>query len=178
MWVATPFEQPDFPPYPAAGVVGTRPFETVGLDLFGPILIKEDHAKTKRWVALFTCLATRAVHLEVMETMSTEQFVQAFRGFTSRRRQPQHIISDNAKNLISASKVLVELSTGENETMKWEFIIPGAPRQGGIYERMFGVVKGSLREAIGTKFLNSGELITLFTEVEAIINEKPLLDLE
>uniref|UniRef100_A0A1I7W353 Integrase catalytic domain-containing protein n=1 Tax=Loa loa TaxID=7209 RepID=A0A1I7W353_LOALO len=153
-------------------------FETVGLDLFGPVLIKEDHVKAKRWVALFTCLATRAVHLKLMETMSTEQFVQAFRGFISRRKQPQHIISDNAKNLIAASKVLVELITAENETMKWGFITPGAPWQGGVYERMVGVVKGSLRKAIGPKLLNNGELITLVTELEAISNERPLVDLE
>uniref|UniRef100_A0A8R1TUW2 Integrase_H2C2 domain-containing protein n=1 Tax=Onchocerca volvulus TaxID=6282 RepID=A0A8R1TUW2_ONCVO len=81
MWVVTPFEQPDFPPYPTARVTATRPFETVGVNLFGPIIIMENYAKTKRWVALFTCLATRAVHLEVMETMSTQQCVQAFRRF-------------------------------------------------------------------------------------------------
>uniref|UniRef100_A0A1I7W322 DUF835 domain-containing protein n=1 Tax=Loa loa TaxID=7209 RepID=A0A1I7W322_LOALO len=83
MWVATPFEQPDFPPYPAARVVETRSFETVGLNLFGLVLIKEDHANVKRRVALFTCSVTRAVHLEVMGTMSAEQFVQAFRRFIS-----------------------------------------------------------------------------------------------
>uniref|UniRef100_A0A1I7VES3 Reverse transcriptase domain-containing protein n=1 Tax=Loa loa TaxID=7209 RepID=A0A1I7VES3_LOALO len=144
-------------------------FETVGLNLFGPVLIKEDHANAKRWVTLFTCLATRAVHLEVVETMSTEQFVQAFRIFISRRKQ---------KNLIAASKVLVELSTAENETAEWEFITPGAPWQGGVYERMVGVVKRSLRKAIGTKLLNNRGLITLVIELETIINKRPLMDLE
>uniref|UniRef100_A0A1I7W328 AFP-like domain-containing protein n=1 Tax=Loa loa TaxID=7209 RepID=A0A1I7W328_LOALO len=61
--------------------------------------------------------------------------------------------------------------------MEWEFITPDAPWQGGVYERMVGVVKGSLRKAIGTK-LNNGALITLVTELVAIINEKPLVDLE
>uniref|UniRef100_A0A1I7VCK4 Integrase_H2C2 domain-containing protein n=1 Tax=Loa loa TaxID=7209 RepID=A0A1I7VCK4_LOALO len=49
----TPFEQPDLPPYPAARVLGSRPFETVALDLFGPVVIKRDHANVKRWVAVY-----------------------------------------------------------------------------------------------------------------------------
>ncbi|VDM94210.1 unnamed protein product [Onchocerca ochengi] len=150
MWVVTPFEQPDFPPYPTARVTATRPFETVGVNLFGPIIIMENYAKTKRWVALFTC----------------------------RRKQPKHIIFDNAKNLIAASKVLIESNRIGGETLEWEFITPGAPWQGGIYERMVGVVKRSLRRAIGTKCLNNAELTTLVTELEAIINERPLVDIE
>uniref|UniRef100_A0A1I7VBR2 Integrase catalytic domain-containing protein n=1 Tax=Loa loa TaxID=7209 RepID=A0A1I7VBR2_LOALO len=114
-----------------------------------------------------------------METVSAEQFVQAFRRFISRRKQPQYIIPDNAKNLIAASKVPEELSTAENETMEWEFTTSGASWHSGVYERrMVGVIKGSLRKAIGTKLLNNGELITLVTELEAIINERHLVDLE
>uniref|UniRef100_A0A1I7VGN6 Integrase_H2C2 domain-containing protein n=1 Tax=Loa loa TaxID=7209 RepID=A0A1I7VGN6_LOALO len=131
MWVATPFGQPDFPPYPVARVVGMRPFETVGLDLFGPILIKEDHGKPKRWVALFTCLATRAMYLENRVQRKMKQW--------------------GGDSLLQA--------------------------QGSVYERMVGVVKGSLGKDIGTK-LNNGELITLVTELETIINERPLVDLE
>ncbi|VDN02119.1 unnamed protein product, partial [Onchocerca ochengi] len=99
---------------------------------------KRDYAKTKRWVALFTCLATRAVRVEV----------------------------------------LIELNGIGGETLEWEFITPGALLQGGIYERMVEVVKRSLRRAIGPKCLNNAELTTLVTELEAIINESPLVDVE
>uniref|UniRef100_A0A1I7VJL3 Transposase n=1 Tax=Loa loa TaxID=7209 RepID=A0A1I7VJL3_LOALO len=91
-----------------------------------PVIIKQNHANTKRWIALLTCLAIRAVILEVMGTMSAVQFVQASRKFISRRKQLRHTISDNAKNLIVASMVLVELSTGESGTMGWDIITPGA----------------------------------------------------
>uniref|UniRef100_A0A1I7VXU7 DUF5641 domain-containing protein n=1 Tax=Loa loa TaxID=7209 RepID=A0A1I7VXU7_LOALO len=89
--------------------------------------------------------------------MSKEQCIQAFRRFISRRKQPKHIISDNAKNLIAASKEIIELNRIEGETLEWEFIYAGAPWQGGIYERMVGVVKRSLKRAIGTKYLNNAE---------------------
>ncbi|VDN00577.1 unnamed protein product, partial [Onchocerca ochengi] len=78
----------------------------------------------------------------------------------------------------AASKVLRELNRTENETMEWELITPGTPLQGDIYERMFGVVQRSLRRAIGTKLLNNTELITLIAELEAIINGRPLVDIE
>ncbi|VDO35507.1 unnamed protein product [Onchocerca flexuosa] len=103
-----------------------------------------------------------------METMSTQQCIQAFKRFISRRKQP---IFYYAKNLIAASKVVIELNRIGGETLKWEFITPGAPWQGGICERMAGVAKRSLRRAIETKFSNNAELITLVEELEVIINE-------
>uniref|UniRef100_A0A1I7VIF4 DUF5641 domain-containing protein n=1 Tax=Loa loa TaxID=7209 RepID=A0A1I7VIF4_LOALO len=115
--------------------------------------------------ALFTCLTTRAVHLEVVETMSMEQCIQAFRRFISRRKQPKHIISDNAKNLIAASKEIIELNRIEGETLEWEFITPGAPWQGAFMNEWH-------------KISNNAELITLIVELEAIINERPLVDIE
>ncbi|MCP9257147.1 hypothetical protein DINM_000390 [Dirofilaria immitis] len=62
--------------------------------------------------------------LEIMETVSAEQFVEAFRRFTGRRNKPKHIFFDNVKNFISASKILVELNAAESEKMEWEFITP------------------------------------------------------
>uniref|UniRef100_A0A8R1TMT9 Uncharacterized protein n=1 Tax=Onchocerca volvulus TaxID=6282 RepID=A0A8R1TMT9_ONCVO len=54
MWVVTLFEQPDFLPYLTARVTAMQPFETTGVELFGPITIMENHVKTKRLMALFT----------------------------------------------------------------------------------------------------------------------------
>uniref|UniRef100_A0A8R1XRU1 Integrase catalytic domain-containing protein n=1 Tax=Onchocerca volvulus TaxID=6282 RepID=A0A8R1XRU1_ONCVO len=62
---------------------------------------------SKRWVALFTCLATRAVYMEVMKNISAEAFIQVFRGFVSRRRRPDFVLSDNAKNFEGEFTTLV-----------------------------------------------------------------------
>uniref|UniRef100_A0A1I7VFM4 DUF5641 domain-containing protein n=1 Tax=Loa loa TaxID=7209 RepID=A0A1I7VFM4_LOALO len=125
------------------------------------LLIKENHANTKRWMALFTCPAAPAMHPEIVKTMPAEQCVHAFRRFISKLNKLKHIITNNAKDLIAGYKVLVELSTVESGTMEWEITAPVAPSR-----------------AIGTKLLNNGELITLVTELEVIISERPLVDLE
>ncbi|VDN02394.1 unnamed protein product, partial [Onchocerca ochengi] len=77
-WSAIPFEQTAFSPYPPKRMTVSRPFEKIGVDLFGPMWVKNGTA-SKRWVALFTCLVTRAIHMEVMKNMSAEAFMQTFR---------------------------------------------------------------------------------------------------
>ncbi|VDN01083.1 unnamed protein product [Onchocerca ochengi] len=65
-WNVIPFEQPEFPPYPPERMTIGIPFEGIGVDLFGPMWVKNGTV-SKRWVALFTCLVTRAIHMEVMK---------------------------------------------------------------------------------------------------------------
>lgn len=66
-----------------------QPFTYTGLDYFGPILIKLGRSNVKRWVALFTCLTIRAVHLEVVHSLSTVSCIMAVQRFVARRGQPR-----------------------------------------------------------------------------------------
>ena len=77
-----------------------RPFSSVGLDFMGPILVKKFRKTEKRYILLVTCLATRAVHLEVAESMDTSSFLMALRRFVARRGRPTLIWSDNGRNLV------------------------------------------------------------------------------
>uniref|UniRef100_A0A8R1XR24 Integrase_H2C2 domain-containing protein n=1 Tax=Onchocerca volvulus TaxID=6282 RepID=A0A8R1XR24_ONCVO len=113
-WNVIQFEQPEFPPSSPERMTVNRPFEKIGVDLFGPIWVK-NRTISKRWVALFTCLVTRAIHMEVMKNMSAEAFMQTFRGFVSRRRRPDFVLSDNAKNFVLASKLIQENSSLPSE---------------------------------------------------------------
>ena len=60
----------------------------------------------KAYICLFTCASTRAIHLELTETLSGESFLQAFRCFVSRRGLPSTIMSDSAKTFKSASAAI------------------------------------------------------------------------
>ena len=71
--------------------IDEKPFTNTGGDYLGPYHIKlskrtrSNQATAKRYVALFTCLTTRAVHLEIAGDLSTDAFILALRRFISRR---------------------------------------------------------------------------------------------
>ena len=75
-------QNPRMAPLPEARLASfMRPFSYVGLDLFGPILTKFNRSSLKRWVALFTCLTIRAVHVEIVYSLTTEPCIMSIRRF-------------------------------------------------------------------------------------------------
>ncbi|XP_065085961.1 uncharacterized protein LOC135707980 [Ochlerotatus camptorhynchus] len=84
------------------------PFSYVGIDYFGPLEASIGRRKEKRWVALFTCLTVRAVHLEVAYNLTTESCKMAIRRFVKRRGSPIEILSDNGTNFVGASRDLLK----------------------------------------------------------------------
>ena len=101
-----PYKTPIMPPLPKSRVTQSQPFSNIGLDYFGPLYVKCDTEKNKVWICLFTCMVTRAVHLELVQDMTTEQFLLAFRRFISQRGVPIEIISDNALQFKTAGRTL------------------------------------------------------------------------
>ena len=85
------------------------PFSNCGVDLFGPILVKQGRKRLKRWVVLFTCLTVRCLHLEVVESIDTDCFTNTLRRFVNRRGCPKIIYSDCGTNFKGATNELKEL---------------------------------------------------------------------
>ena len=52
-----------------------RPFASTGVDYFGPFLIKQGRSQVKRYGCIFTCLAIRAIHIEVAHSLDAESFL-------------------------------------------------------------------------------------------------------
>ncbi|CAC5354904.1 unnamed protein product [Mytilus coruscus] len=90
-----PYKMPLMPPLPKKRVNESASFTYTGVDYFGPIYVKSDTGNKKVWVCLYTCLVVRAIHLELMQDMSAEQFFIGFRRFIARWGNPKQIISDN-----------------------------------------------------------------------------------
>ncbi|XP_055543372.1 uncharacterized protein LOC129728922 [Wyeomyia smithii] len=161
-----------------------RPFTFVGLDYFGPILVKLGRSNVKRWVALFTCLSIRAVHMEVVHSMSTESCVLAVRRFVSRRGSPAEFFSDNGTNFHGANNQLKKeirdrektlASVFTNSNTRWTFNPPGAPHMGGVWERMVRSVKAAIGTIIEAPRKPDDETLeTVIIEAEAMINTRPL----
>ena len=103
-WRAT-YGRQQMAPLPEHRVVPSSPFTYCGTDLMGPLYVKIGRSSHKRYVCIFNCLSTRAVHLEIVQSLETDAFIQAFRRFCNRRvSKPKVLYSDNAGNFVMANK--------------------------------------------------------------------------
>jgi len=82
------------------------PFTYCGVDMFGPFNVKQKRSVVKRYCALFTCLNSRAVHIEVCNDLSTDSFILALRRFMGRRGNVRIMRSDNGTNFVGAKNEL------------------------------------------------------------------------
>ena len=96
---------------PACRVAPGKFFDQVGVDYFGPILVKQRRSTVKRYGCIFTCLKIRAVHIELAQNMETDSFILCLRNFIGRRGQPSDIYSDNGTNFVGAERELREVSS-------------------------------------------------------------------
>lgn len=163
----------------------TTPFKHIGLDYFGPFVIRITKKMTsKAWVALFTCSVTRAVHLEVVNALTGAACLDAFKRFVSTRGLPATVTSDNGLNFVRTERSLRALweslksSDMQNyfgeQGIEWNFIAPKAAWWGGHFERLIRIVKDCLKRSLKTRVLPLFEFITLIKEIEAIVNSRPL----
>jgi hypothetical protein len=134
----------------------------------------------KRYVALYTCLVTRAVHLEMVTSLSSDAAIMSLRRFIARRGSPTTIFSDNGTNFVGASRELRRLHEesveeyATNHKIKWRFIPPASPFMGGAWERLVRTVKTALGSCLTNQPLKEDVLATLLLEAEAIVNSRPL----
>ena len=178
-----PFKTVFNPDLPRFRVDEAPPFSNVGIDFAGPLLVKgkDKHEAVKTYVCLFTCAATRAVHLELVDSLNVETFIRAFRRFCARRGLPALLITDNAKTFKSASTEVKKLLRSPRLSeyfvlrgVKWRFIPELSPFQGGFWERLVRSTKRCLNKVIGRAFLSHDELATILIEIEGVINSRPL----
>ena len=172
---------------------GLPPFSSVGVDIFGPWEVvtrrtRGGSANSKRWAALFTCMATRAVHIEVIEEMSSSSFINALRRFIAIRGKVQIIRSDRGTNFVGAvSPLQMNALNVEDGPIKdflhkngttWIFNAPHSSHMGGVWERMIGTTRRILDPMLlnhGARALTHEVLSTFLAEATSIINSRPLI---
>ena len=163
---------------------GMPPFSFVGIDYFGPFMVKRGRSSIKRYGVLFTCLNLRAIHIEIAHTLDTSSFIQALRRFISRRGPVVEIRSDNGTNFVGANKELKELIHKWNQNsihtfllqkqIKWIFNTPAASHHGGVWERSIRSVRRILCSVVKEQTLDDESLVTYMCEVENVINSRPI----
>ena len=177
-----PYATPESAPLPKVRVQDVSPFTITGVDFTGALYVKQCNGEeSKVHICLFTCATSRAVHLEVVTDLSVPTFLLAFRRFAARRSLPQVMMSDNATTYTSAAEELTELPSSEEirtalgrKGIEWKFIPKKAPWFGGYWERLIGLTKASIKKTLGRAHIILLTLQTIVTEVEAVLNDRPL----
>ena len=192
-------------PKPMAQMMGDLPahrvnpapcFTNTGLDYAGPISLKRGNPRrptiVKGYLAIFVCLATKAIHIEVVSDQSTPTLVSALKRFCSVRGLPKHIYTDNGANFIGARHELHDLYVflqrpSTNETLRrsimddkltWHTIPQRAPHFGGIWEAAVKSTKHLLRRIVGGVKLYFEELVTITHQIAACLNSRPYLSVD
>ena len=160
------------------------PFLLTGVDLFGHFKVQYRRNRSiKAWGALFTCATVRAVHLEIVQDLSTQSFLQALCHFVSHHGWPSTFISDNGKSFIRTKRELRKLfaegikaisNFAVLHKIQWKFTTPHSPHQGGLYKSLMKQTKQSLCVTIGSQVLSWNKMLTVFAEEESLINSRPL----
>lgn len=167
----------------------SRPFLHCGVDYAGPIATRASAGRgitsRKSYIAVFICLATRAVHLELVRNYSASAFLDAYIRFNARRGLPEVMYSDNGTTFTGADKELAQAyrealkdpdfsNRTASENVKWKFIPPHAPHFGGLWEVGVRSLKYHLCRSVGAHTLTFEEMTTCLCKIEACLNSRPL----
>ena len=122
-----------------------HPLGYCGVDYRGSFQVKQ-FRKTVKWIFLFTCFSSRVVHLEIVSSLDTQCFLDAIHRFLTRRGSTKTIISDNGTSSVGAAREFRQLFSAFSGTqleeyaaqlgINWTLNPPGAPRFGGVWERL------------------------------------------
>ena len=160
------------------------PFTSFGVDYFGPFQVRRGRSLLKRYGVIFTCLAIRAVHIEIAHSLDTDSFLLALRRFIARRGQVSEIHSDNGSNFTSGERELRDAVLEWNQekihnslmhkNIKWSFSPPYGSHFRGIWERCIRTVRKILQSLLRQQITDDESLATLMYEIEGIMNSRPI----
>ncbi|XP_067022915.1 uncharacterized protein [Acropora muricata] len=161
---------------------GQTSFQVIGVDFAGPLRYrKKPKTEGKAYILLYACSLTRAMYVDLVQNLETTEFIRSLKCFIALRGRPQRIYSDNGKTFASASKWIQQVMKDERihgfltqQGIEWKFNLSRAPWWGGQFERLIGLVKGSLYKSVGNGLLSWKELQEVLLDVEVALNNRPL----
>lgn len=181
-----PTERQQMAELPTERVEASAPFTYSGMDCFGPFIVRKARKEYKRYGLIFTCLYSRAVHIEMLEDLSTDSFINSLRCFISLRGAVKQLRCDQGSNFVGARNELKEaLKQCDTKLLEifltekqCEFVFnaPSDSPAGGVWERQIRTVRNVLNAAFAQcpGRLDDASLRTLLYETMAIVNSRPL----
>lgn len=168
------------------------PFQFTTVDLFGPYQVRDEVKKRvslKVWGIVFCCMASRAIHTDLVCSLSTESFLLAYQRFTALRGHPRKIWSDPGTNFVGAKVILEELyryldsldkaaleETAAKNGTEWSWKINPAdsPHRNGAAEAAVRIVKKALQSLGRESGLSYSEFQTTLQMAANLANERPI----
>ncbi|CAO4387211.1 unnamed protein product [Caenorhabditis nigoni] len=181
-----PYEYPFSTTLPLVRTTPAKPFQHSGLDYMGPLLFRNpDGSIGKAYVLIYTCLVTRGTVLRVIPDAKTITYVLALKTIFHQVGVPSSIYRDNAETFNLGSKIVnQEIASFEPsrsltaflaaEQITYRTITPLAPWQGGVYERVVGLVKGQLYKIGGARTFDYHSLEYIVSSCQSMVNNRPL----
>lgn len=178
---------------PRARIVPSRAFQVSGVDYFGPVKLRERKIGRgplviiQAFVAIFVCFATKAIHLELVSNLTSDDFIAALDRFISRRGIPVELHSDQGPTFIGAKSIIKQLKeffdeNGDiisrhllNKGCNFKFNPAQTPHFGGLWEAGVKAVKNPLKAETGNALFTYEQYSTFLAQIEAILNSRPLI---
>ncbi|CAL8121990.1 unnamed protein product [Orchesella dallaii] len=168
---------PEAAPLPLDRVKDAEVFEVVGVDLAGPLILRNGK---KVWMVIFTCAVYRAVHFELVCAVSTQAFINALERFVEKYRRPSIIYSDNGTNFRGADNLFKKIDwktikkDDKTSRIVWKFNPPTSSWWGGWWERLIRTAKELLKRTVGKQSLSIHELKDVLKTITEVMNGRPL----
>ena len=151
------------------------PFAFTGIDYFGPIQVKRGRGTAKRYGCICVCMTTRAVHLELAQSLETDAFIMVLRRFLNTRGNVKQLRSDNGSNFIGAERELQQAIEQWNHRQiedelrvrdcDWVFHPPDAPHMSGVWERLIRNIRNlSMKAILGERMVDEEVLRAVLSE--------------
>ncbi|XP_071497310.1 uncharacterized protein [Diadema antillarum] len=184
-----PLEQQKMADLPEDRLTPAPPFTYCAVDYFGPFTIKERRSEVKRYGVLFTCMASRGIHLESANSLSSSSFINCLRRFLSRRGPVRQIRCDRGTAFVGARNELQQalkeldeeqvkdyLKENDTDWIPFEMNTPHSSHMGGAWERQIATVRRALEPLLinSSNQLDDESFRTFLAEVELIVNTRPL----
>ncbi|XP_073230048.1 uncharacterized protein [Porites lutea] len=142
-------------------------FTYTGVDYIGLLNVKKGRSVVKRWGAIFTCMNSRAIHLELATSLEADCFINVFRRFVNRRGPPKFMYSDNGTNFVGAEREIRQAIENWNQCQIRDELL-------GVWESLICSSRTALKGILGESLVEEDVLATVLTEVEATLNSRPL----
>ena len=165
------------------------PFTYCWMDIFGLFVIKQQRNEIKRYGAMFTCMANRAVHIEITHSLNSDSFIQALRRVIARRGNIKVLYSDNGTNFVGCENELKKaykemynkriqsfMESLGGDLVRWIRNPPAASHMCSVWERQIRSAHAIFSSLLSThgKSLDEESLPTQVAETEGILNSRPL----